>query len=356
MNNFTTEILRIARSLIAASTLGDRMSDTEGLVVLPQEPVEPSSLAIASEIIKVAKEVIAIDFPNQKELNKYLHDHPAADRANHRVVKTPEKTKAPEEQKEIPGISYDKSGGRLREHRKSPGSGWASFRDYDVSEKDYRNIEIMHDLPMGKLNQWTEDLQQTFNSKPKSPVKKEMLYAMQVHRSVDAYTGISYRDVNGPLRRGEDVNTLGSETKSMINDLDNFIAYTPKFGKAGEPPLPLYRAIHVAPDVFKNFKVGAVITEPAFLSTSSEYKDAFDFFKSLGNRPNRKRVFIQIEGTRGVSLNDYSQQTGKEHEEHEVLLPRNLKFKITKMYNETIPDESSTTGKIDVIRMNIKPV
>lgn len=47
---------------------------------------------VASELAKVAREMTAIDFPNKEEYNKYLKDHPDADRSNHRIV---EKKKQP---------------------------------------------------------------------------------------------------------------------------------------------------------------------------------------------------------------------------------------------------------------------
>jgi hypothetical protein len=41
---------------------------------------------IASELLAVAKELMATDFPTQDAMDKYLKDHPDADRSNHRVV------------------------------------------------------------------------------------------------------------------------------------------------------------------------------------------------------------------------------------------------------------------------------
>ena len=58
---------------------------------------------IASELLVMAKELIGMDFPTQDAMDKYLKDHPDADKSNHRVVKT-EKTepKKDEPKKEEP--------------------------------------------------------------------------------------------------------------------------------------------------------------------------------------------------------------------------------------------------------------
>jgi len=41
---------------------------------------------VARELVSIAKSLVAIDFPTQDALDKYLKDHPDADRSKHRVV------------------------------------------------------------------------------------------------------------------------------------------------------------------------------------------------------------------------------------------------------------------------------
>ena len=41
---------------------------------------------IAKKLNKIAKELLSVDFPNQKAMNDYLKQHPLADRKNHKVV------------------------------------------------------------------------------------------------------------------------------------------------------------------------------------------------------------------------------------------------------------------------------
>ena len=41
---------------------------------------------IAKKLNKIAKELLSVDFPNQKAMNDYLKQHPLADRKNHKVI------------------------------------------------------------------------------------------------------------------------------------------------------------------------------------------------------------------------------------------------------------------------------
>jgi hypothetical protein len=41
---------------------------------------------VARELLRMAKELIAIEFPTQEAMDKYLKEHPGADRSNHKVV------------------------------------------------------------------------------------------------------------------------------------------------------------------------------------------------------------------------------------------------------------------------------
>ena len=57
---------------------------------------------VANKLLKIAKSLLSMEFPTQDALDKYLKDHPDADRSNHRVVetkKTPEKKESPSSKK-----------------------------------------------------------------------------------------------------------------------------------------------------------------------------------------------------------------------------------------------------------------
>ena len=52
-----------------------------------------NNMKIAKELTKLAKELMAVDFPNQKAMNDYLKVHPLAERRNHKVVENKIKPK-----------------------------------------------------------------------------------------------------------------------------------------------------------------------------------------------------------------------------------------------------------------------
>lgn len=46
---------------------------------------------IANELLRLAKELVGMEFPTQDALDKYLKDHPDANKSNHKVKKTEKK-------------------------------------------------------------------------------------------------------------------------------------------------------------------------------------------------------------------------------------------------------------------------
>lgn len=54
-------------------------------------------IAVAQELLKIAKELAAMDFPTQDAMDTYHKEHPEADMSKHKVVTT-----KPEEKKEAP--------------------------------------------------------------------------------------------------------------------------------------------------------------------------------------------------------------------------------------------------------------
>lgn len=54
---------------------------------------------VAKELLAVARDLMAMDFPTQDAMDKYLKEHPDADKSNHRVLEQKEKESAPVETK-----------------------------------------------------------------------------------------------------------------------------------------------------------------------------------------------------------------------------------------------------------------
>ena len=60
-----------------------------------------NKLAVARELLAIARELQAIEFPTQDAYDKYMKEHPGADKSLHRVVETkkePVKKEEPEKQ------------------------------------------------------------------------------------------------------------------------------------------------------------------------------------------------------------------------------------------------------------------
>jgi len=72
-------------------------------------------IKIAKELLKIAKDLEAYEFPNQKELVKYLHEHPAAKIKNHTVKRKPTKNRLPDQLRN-PGKERHEEYGKI-EHK-----------------------------------------------------------------------------------------------------------------------------------------------------------------------------------------------------------------------------------------------
>lgn len=86
---------------------------------------------VAREVLFVAKELLAIDFPTQDAMDKYLKEHPDADKSNHRVVekkKTQETKKKPEPEKKT-------------ETERVPTPKFEDIKPRSVSDSDKKELE-----------------------------------------------------------------------------------------------------------------------------------------------------------------------------------------------------------------------
>jgi hypothetical protein len=75
-------------------------------------------IAVAQKLVKLARELVSVEFPTQDAMDKYLKKHPGADRRLHRVVKdpvdeTPEEVE--ERLKKRMGPAYKPQEQRIRE-------------------------------------------------------------------------------------------------------------------------------------------------------------------------------------------------------------------------------------------------
>ena len=96
-----------------------------------------NKIAVAKELLAIARELQAIEFPTQDAYDKYMKDHPDADKSNHSVKKTQEK--APAKRENVPSKSE-------HTHHIEKGTDIRVYHD----DKDYTVVV------MGK--DWDEDV------------------------------------------------------------------------------------------------------------------------------------------------------------------------------------------------------
>lgn len=61
-----------------------------------------NAIAVVRDLLFLAKELVGVDFSTQEEFDKYMKDHPAANRSNHRVVPKTKTTLKPSKPSEKP--------------------------------------------------------------------------------------------------------------------------------------------------------------------------------------------------------------------------------------------------------------
>ena len=69
---------------------------------------------VAKELLAIARELVAIDFPTQDAMDKYLKEHPDADKSNHKVVKT-KKTNKPKSQEKLDRFLHEHISTHIRD-------------------------------------------------------------------------------------------------------------------------------------------------------------------------------------------------------------------------------------------------
>ena len=74
-----------------AEFLADDIESEAGPKVGPVQKVVPvtegPNEVIANELLLIAEDLVAMDFPSQDAMDKYLKEHPDADKSKHKVVK-----------------------------------------------------------------------------------------------------------------------------------------------------------------------------------------------------------------------------------------------------------------------------
>jgi hypothetical protein len=87
---------------------------------------------IARQLLRLAREVLSFEFPTKEALDKYLSDHPGADRSNHSVAPKDKRERSPD----APEEKSQMSGGH---------SGFPDTVVFDMHEKAVNRLRAKHD-------------------------------------------------------------------------------------------------------------------------------------------------------------------------------------------------------------------
>lgn len=130
----------------------------------------------------------------------------------------------------------------------------------------------------------------------------------------------TYIRVNGALRGGKAVPDRLLPTVTHLDRVTNE-------GRLGAGTL--YRTVDNAPDLLKKLKPGAVIDDPAFISTSRSLEKAEEMIAD-GTDSAVFRIRVR-EGDRGFVFGDTLEGRAGVYEQEEILLPRGTKFRVVKV-------------------------
>ncbi len=289
------------------------------------------------ELLRIARTVLSDEYGYENGFFKRLNDMEGFEVSEEKSSIASDKKEKPIKHTPL-DKPRDLSGGRTRGHRYLQNAHKIDVYDWDTNKKDYRNIDIAQNLPLGNLSPTMEKVKSKL-SKKHEDISDKMLHAIQVHDSVVAYTegrlAANINDVEHHRKKPD------STLRQHMEDLDNFIAYTPKF--KGDT---LYRGGHLKTSVLNKLKKGSILSRDKVLSTASSKQYMTNFV--MGGDREKATLFI-IHGAKGVSVTDFSRADQKE-----VLLPRNCKLKVEKIeYKRMHLDSYEPT---DVVQITLKAI
>lgn len=140
--------------------------------------------------------------------------------------------------------------------------------------------------------------------------------------AISEYSGSSYYNINKSLRGTKTSKSLQQDLQDQINAI--------RSGLNKLPPTTskeVYRGLRTTNptkinEIYKQYEVDQIITEPGFLSTSPVDRNQFGNLIKFKIRPKQN--------SNGKVLGDYSQMP----DENEVLFPPSTSFKVKNKYQE----------------------
>ena len=167
---------------------------------------------VAKELLKMAKELLAIDFPTKDAMDKYLKDHPDADRSNHHVVET--KKEEPKKERKEYNFSPEKKS------KKTFSEQTDTFFD-DASKKSTHDehVEEMRKLVKKSGTQENLDKLQDLAKKTKASWGKKVVETIEAMKRGDFNN--EFKRLNGGKPGGNHV----SQTSELFSSLGQALGY-----------------------------------------------------------------------------------------------------------------------------------
>lgn len=157
-----------------------------------------------------------------------------------------------------------------------------------------------------------------------SPPSTRLTSALSIpeQKAVRAWAGPEYDDINS-VARGKLSTFFEStkETKATIDKLDSAIAKAQV-----TDPMTVYRGMHETR--LGSLKVGDVMTDKGFVATSTAEHTASNFAAASDAMHHGGGAIVEIHVPRGAHALSVDPVGGTHNDEHEVLLPRDSKFRI----------------------------
>jgi hypothetical protein len=291
-----------------------RMSDHEAIKAIKEEVAEKVQkmsrkkkleVKVAHELLVVSRELMAIDFPSQDALDKYMKEHPDGDRSNHHVVEEQNRSNGEESgEKKVETNKSEKPTSQMEKDSDSKrandlfSSAWSMAewrRTIDVFNKE-------HSLSSGQQG---EVLKKSGISQPEADA---------ILSSIDDYTFDSFAGINTMMRDGI---PMSKGDKDTVKNVKKYLKTMPKVPSS----VPVCRGCAlrekevagILDSVGKNKEV--TLDEKAFSSASLSPTVAWKFTGE--SKPGKARVMFQIHQKNGVLIGGISHVEN----EYEVLLP-----------------------------------
>lgn len=177
-------------------------------------------------------------------------------------------------------------------------------------QQEQKEKELEGYKPVKPSKKMVEDSQRTYEEMNKEEIN-----------IINKYTETDYEQINYSLRNTEE-DKLDNDTKNKMKVIDKEISKNQV-----DKDIVVYRGVDAKDFDYYNYK--DIITDSAYVSTSFSQKIAKEF-SNYNNNPYMLKILVP-KGTNALLIGT---NTGLLFNEQELLLPRNLKYKVIDKSNK----------------------